>query len=62
MVRLLVQAGANVNAKTVTTHPVHAIQHAQGISKMEAEDAEILQILIGKFAVAGHTFTSLTRM
>lgn len=52
MVRLLVQAGANVNARLHHGAGVPAIAHALYSSRMEPPDAEILQILIGKTAVS----------
>jgi hypothetical protein len=47
MVRLLVQAGANVDA-CLAEDGCPAITHALCSSKMEADDMEILQILIGE--------------
>jgi hypothetical protein len=52
MVRLLVQAGANVDARVVGGDGVPAIAHALQSSKMQPKDAEILQILIGKRAIS----------
>lgn len=46
-VRLLVQAGANVNACT-DSDGVPALAHALFSSKLEPQDLEVLQMLIGK--------------
>jgi hypothetical protein len=50
MVRLLVHAGADLNADSFSTRVAPAIQRALECSRSEPQDAEILQILIGEFA------------
>jgi hypothetical protein len=48
MVRMLVRAGADVNARSQSTSASPPIAHAILNSKKQKEDAEILQILIGE--------------
>jgi hypothetical protein len=50
MVRMLVQAGANVDACTAT-EGVPALAHALFSSKQQPQDTEFVQILIGKTGV-----------
>jgi hypothetical protein len=46
MLRLLVQAGANMDACTAKGPP--ALAYALACTKLEAQDLEIVQILIGE--------------
>jgi hypothetical protein len=48
MVRLLVWAGANVNACRTTGNIYPALAQALAASKQEEDDAQILDLLLGK--------------